>query len=204
MSDFIVRDTSRGTDRPCDTRAEAEETRDDMIALGADPGDIEIETADDMERANVTDDGDVVVQGGTSDDEVDADVVDMTDDDGDGYDLPDDPPVDTDPLVWMPDEFQDEIDGTIAINRKGFEVLAHHYDIQTQTDMVERTEEIVVHKATAETADGLVYTAYGEAHASEDTPTQLVRLSDTRAYKRAVSRATGVGLVAVAELQNEL
>lgn len=122
--------------------------------------------------------------------------------------LPDKPPVDTDPLTWIPDEFQDTIDGTVAINRKGFEVLAQHYGIATRTDMVvsptETGGEVVVHKATAETDDGRVYTAYGEAHASEDDSHQLVRMSDTRAYKRAVSRATGVGMVAVEELKSEL
>jgi len=118
--------------------------------------------------------------------------------------LPDKPPVDTDPLAWIPSEFQDEIDGTIAINRKGFEVLAHHYNISCETDMVKYSDETVIHKAEARTEEGTVYTAYGEAHAEEDKSTQLVRLSDTRAFKRAVSRATGIGMVAVEELKNEL
>ncbi len=127
----------------------------------------------------------------------------------DEYDLPENgPSVDEDPLMWMPDEFTDTIDGTTAINRKGFEVLAHHYDISATTDMVvsptETGGEMVVHKATAVDEDGTEYTAYGEAHKSNDTPHQIVRMSDTRAYKRVLSRATGVGMVAVEELQNEL
>ena len=125
------------------------------------------------------------------------------------YDLPEGgPSVDEDPLVWMPDEFTDSIDGTTAINRKGFEVLAHHYDISATTEMVvsptETGGEMVVHKATAVDADGDEYSAYGEAHKGTDTNHQMVRMSDTRAYKRAVSRATGVGMIAVEELQNEL
>ena len=186
---FTVRDTSRDTERTCNTRAEAEETKQDMIQLGATPEDLEIIPPKESD-------------GG----EVDAEIVDMTEGEEpeSAYDLPDKPPVGTDPLNWIPEEFQDTIDGTVAINRKGFEVLAHHYNVACQTELVERDSETVIHKATATTDTGEVYTAYGEAHSSEDKDEQLVRLSDTRAFKRAVSRATGVGMVAVSELQNEL
>lgn len=64
--------------------------------------------------------------------------------------------------------------------------------------------EYVVHKATVWDADGDEYSAYGEAHASDNGVENIVRMSDTRAYKRAVSRATGVGTVAIEELQGEL
>jgi len=60
-----------------------------------------------------------------------------------------------------------------------------------------------VHRAVARNADGVEYTAYGEAYRDEEG-TDMVRMSDTRAYKRAVSRATGTGMIAVEELQNEL
>lgn len=187
MSEFIVRDTNRETERPCDSMAEAEETKDDMVALGATPEDIEIETPEDAggeSNANTPQPSPMV--------------------DVDESNLPDEPPVDTDPLEWIPSEFQDTIDGSIAINRKGFEVLAHHYNISCETDMVENSDETVIHKAEARTDDGTIYTAYGEAHSAEDKDTQLVRLSDTRAFKRAVSRATGIGMVAVSEIKNEL
>jgi len=108
----------------------------------------------------------------------------------------------------MPDEFTDVVDGTVTINRKGFEVLAHHYDVSGGTEMVvspvDTDMEYVVHKATVTDADGETYEAYGEAHASDNGAENIVRMSDTRAYKRAVSRATGVGTVAIEELQNEL
>lgn len=125
------------------------------------------------------------------------------------YDLPDDgPSVDEDPLVWMPDEFTDTVDGTVTINRKGFEVLAHHYDVSGGTDMVvspvDTDMEYAAHKATVTDADGNKYTAYGEAHATDNGEENIVRMSDTRAYKRAVSRATGVGTIAIEELQNDL
>jgi len=123
--------------------------------------------------------------------------------------LPDEgPSVDEDPLVWMPDEFTDTVDGTVSINRKGYEVIAHHYDIQCDTDMVvsplESDYEVVIHKAVATDSDGDTYSAYGEAHTSDVDTDVMVRMSCTRAYKRAVSRASGVGMVAVEELQGSL
>jgi hypothetical protein len=196
MSNVILKDTNNGNERTFDTVAEAEEQMSKLVGLGADPNDLEITTPDD----DATPDGgeNIVTDASES---VDADVVDHTDA---ADDLPDEPPVDTDPLTWIPDEFQDRIDGSIAINRKGFEILAHHYDISCETELVEWSPETVIHKATARTDCGTVYTAYGEAHASEDADHQLVRLSDTRAFKRAVSRATGIGMIAVEELQNQL
>jgi hypothetical protein len=108
----------------------------------------------------------------------------------------------------MPDEFTDTVDGTVTINRKGYEVLAHHYNVSGGTKLVvspvETEMQYCVHKATVTDADGDEYTAYGEAHADDNGAENIVRMSDTRAYKRAVSRATGVGTVAIEELQNEL
>lgn len=119
--------------------------------------------------------------------------------------LPDEgPSVDEDPLVWMPDEFTDTIDGTVAINRKGFEVLAHHYSIQCVTELCDplTNGNRVVFKATATDADGDTYTAFGSASVARgDDEGLVVEMADTRAYKRAISRATGVGMVAVEELQ---
>lgn len=117
--------------------------------------------------------------------------------------------VSDDPLSWMPGHFIDEIDGTPAINRKGFEVLAHHYDISTTADLEvppeEADHEYVRVKARAETEDGRVAEAYGSAHVDRgDDPELLLEMADTRARKRALSIATGVGVVAVAEMKNEV
>ena len=191
MSVTLV-DHGRDNERTFDDIAEAKSKKADLADMdGVDPDDLEI------------------VQDNQSDDSPDEtvnspDIVEADTDQGPVDDLPDNQPIGEDPLQWIPDEFQDRIDGTIAINRKGFEVLAHHYDISCTTDMVERTDDLVIHKAIAITDDGVEYSAYGEAHASEDNQSQLVRISDTRAYKRAISRATGVGVIAIEELKNEL
>lgn len=119
------------------------------------------------------------------------------------------PSVDTDPLTWMPSEFTDTIDGTVAINRKGYEVMAQHYGIGTSSKCMvgpEQTDfEFCRVQATATTADGVEYQAHGSASTERgDDAYLLLEMADTRARKRAVAQATGVGMVAVEELQNEL
>jgi hypothetical protein len=107
----------------------------------------------------------------------------------------------------MPDEFTDTIDGTVAINRKGFEVLAHHYNISCETEVSEplTTDDRVVFKATATDADGDVYTAFGSGGPERgDSGRPTIEMADTRAYKRAISRASGVGTVAIEELQDQI
>lgn len=188
MSDgFTVTTQCDTPDKTVDSRSDAKSAVDTHVALCEDCGD-----------------DDVGITAGDGGPEVvaESDPVDTQDD----YDLPDDgPSVDEDPLVWMPDEFTDTIDGTVAINRKGFEVLAHHYSIQCETELCESltNKGRVAFKATATDADGDTYTAFGSA--SEDRGDErglFVEMADTRAYKRAVSRATGVGMVAVDELQS--
>lgn len=114
-----------------------------------------------------------------------------------------------DPLTWMPGDFVDEIDGTPAVNRKGFEVLSHFYDISVSADLQvapdENGHEYARVKATAETPDGRTCEAFGSAHVERgDDETLLLEMADTRARKRALSIATGVGAVAVEELKNEV
>ena len=173
-----------GSSRTVETRSEAEDVKQDMEQLGMD---VEI-------QSKASDGGTEVVP-----DETDS-----------ASTLPDDgPSVDEDPLTWMPEEFTDVIDGTVSINRKGYEVMAHHYDISTNCTCVvgpEQTDfEFCRMQATATDADGNTYTAHGSAHVGRgDEKVLLLEMADTRARKRAVAQATGVGMVAVEELQNSL
>jgi len=121
----------------------------------------------------------------------------------------DDRDVGTDPLKWMPGEFVDEIDGTQAINRRGFEVLAHFYNVEVRTDIQVPPEdtghEYCRVEATAVTADGREVNAHGSAHVDRgDDSYLLLEMAETRARKRSLSIATGSGAVAVSELQNEV
>ncbi len=106
----------------------------------------------------------------------------------------------------MPGDFIDYIDGSPAINKKGYAVLAHHYNISVATQLrVSPTEtgfEYAEAHAVASTEDGRTYEAHGSAHVDRgDDKTLLVEMADTRAAKRALSLATGVGMVAVEELK---
>lgn len=212
MSEFILRDKDTGDAKEFDTRAEAEEKKNDMIQLGIPEEQLEIEAstgatevADGGLSEQTQEDIEVSREQIANDEATELSEVEPANE----YNLPDEgPSVDEDPLVWMPDEFTDVVDGTVTINRKGFEVLAHHYDVSGGTEMVvspvETDMQYSVHKATVTDSEGNEYTAYGEAHATDNGEENIVRMSDTRAYKRAVSRATGVGTVAIEELQNEL
>jgi hypothetical protein len=101
----------------------------------------------------------------------------------------------------------DTIDGSPAINRKGFEVLSHFYEVDVSADL-QVTPEDTGHeyarvKATAE-IDGRTVEAFGSAHVDRgDDSYLLLEMADTRARKRALSIATGAGAVAVEELKNE-
>jgi hypothetical protein len=123
------------------------------------------------------------------------------------HDLPE-RDVGTDPLEWLPAEFKDNIQGADCVNRKGFEVLAHFYDVDVESDLEVPPEdtdhEYCRVKATATTAEGRVCEAYGSAHVDrDDDATLLLELAGTRARKRALSIATGTGAVAVAELRSQ-
>jgi len=120
----------------------------------------------------------------------------------------DDRDVGTDPLTWMPGEFVDTIDGSQAINRKGFEVLRYFYDVSLSMEMeVDPNENDMTHcryKCVAE-MDGQAVEAWGTSHVDRgDDPWLLVEMAATRSRKRAISIATGAGAVAVAELRNEV
>lgn len=111
-----------------------------------------------------------------------------------------------DPLTWMPSDFIDQIDGTPAINRKGFEVLSHFYRVGVSVDLEvppeETDHEYARVKATATTREGRECQAFGSAHVDRgDDADLLLEMADTRARKRALSIATGVGAVAVEELR---
>jgi hypothetical protein len=190
--EWTVRDRENDNERAFDSRAGAEDAIEDLESLGVDAE---------------------LVPPGRSDGGTEPAVVEVEDPDAEpvpeeDMELPD-RSVAEDPLNWVPGEFVDEIDGTQAINRKGFEVLSHFYDVDVHVDLEVPPEETDFEycrvKATAVTAEGRECEAYGSAHVDRgDDPELLLEMADTRARKRALSIATGVGAVAVAELRNEV
>lgn len=121
-------------------------------------------------------------------------------------DLSASPPVDEDPLTWMPDHFVDTIEDEPAINRKGYAVLAEHYDISVTTESLtipsESDWEYAEFRVVATTPDGREYTGFGSAHIERsDDKVVLGEMAETRAEKRATASATGVGMTAVSEMK---
>jgi len=114
------------------------------------------------------------------------------------------------PLDWLPDTFVDNVRGTNAINRKGYAVLAQHNNISVVAEPIVRAAEsdftTAEFRAIATTKDGCEYSGFGTAHIDRDTrgggddPYLLNELAETRAIKRALSYATGVGMVSSEEL----
>jgi hypothetical protein len=116
-----------------------------------------------------------------------------------------------DPLSVMPSHFVDRIQGTPVINRKGYAVLAEHYGIEVVAEPVTlpgATDHTYAEfRAIATTEDGTEYSGFGSAHVDRqdgDDPYLLAELAETRAMKRAVAWATGVGMTAKAEMENTL
>jgi len=109
----------------------------------------------------------------------------------------------------LPGHYVDHIEGSPAINRKGYAVLSQFYDINVVSDVVVGPEETDFEycrcKATAYDANGNEYRAHGSAHVERgDDKELLLEMADTRATKRVLALSTGVGAVAVEELKNEL
>jgi hypothetical protein len=116
-----------------------------------------------------------------------------------------------DPLSVMPGHFVDTIQGTPTINRKGYAVLAEHFNISVVATAVtlpgETDFEYAEFRALATTEDGQEYSGFGSAHVDRqdgDDPHLLAELAETRAMKRAVAWATGVGMTAQEEMENSL
>lgn len=125
--------------------------------------------------------------------------------------LPDEPRIDEDPLNYLPGHFVDSIQGTPAINRKGYAVLAAHYGIGVKAEPVVRASdtefEYAEFTAIATTEDGVEYSGFGSAHVDRDDGDDkylLNELAETRACKRALALATGVGVVSAEEMMNSL
>ena len=198
---WVVRDVERGNERAVASKQEAEEIKQNLLELDADEEDIEIVPPGAQSAEATTDGGQ-------------AQTVEVVEADADETSLSEheqqlaERTVSEDPLTWMPGEFVDVIDGSQAINRRGFEVLGHFYDVDVASDLEVAPEETGHEycrvKATATTADGRECEAYGSAHTDRgDDSYLLLEMADTRARKRALSIATGVGAVAVEELRSE-
>jgi len=191
MGDWLIRDTDRGNEREADSRSDAEETKNDLVSLGANPKDIEIVPPGE------TDGGEV--------EPVDAEVIDHSPE-GDNA-MPDElakSPIDF--LTNVNADFVNTIKGTPAISKQGFR-FQREFEITTQSEVVQWIDDPLgcVVWARAELPSGYAAEAHGEGWQFEEdmSDKEFVRYADTRAKNRALSDLTSAGALAVEELQGD-
>lgn len=115
----------------------------------------------------------------------------------------------TDPLSILPGHMIDDIQGQPAVNKRGYAMIAERYGIEVSADVVQypwdNGDGRAVARATAVTDDGKEYSGWATASGDDgDMEDQLIELAETRSLKRAVSWASGVGIVSYQELAAEL
>jgi hypothetical protein len=205
MSQFIVRDTDRGNERPVKSRAEAEEVKADLEELGAD---VEIIPPNTGENQTASADGGPDVVETQADESPTENIEPDTEQFGDALaELGES--LETDPLDVLPGYMITHVDGKPSLNKRGVSVLAYHYDISVLDREVvayphENDFTTAVVEITVKDGDGREFVGVGESHVDETPKHQLLRMSETRAYKRAVIFATGTGIVGYQELMEEL
>lgn len=197
-SEFTVT-AACGTTRTFDNRQDAEDGMDTHAALCEEcgDGDVEITTGDGGSTPEVVDEPAPVEKAEppsteTTDDGLQALGDSLTDD----------------PLDVLPGYMITEVDGDPTLNKRGVSVLAFHYDVEVvdyevvayphDTDYTGSVVQFTVER------EGKQYVGHGEAHADEVDKSKLLRMAETRAYKRAVIFATGTGIVGYQEVMSEL
>jgi hypothetical protein len=193
---FILENSRSGKTREFETRAEAQDQRQQMIGLGVDPEDLEIKQA-----ANPRSDGGP-----------DVDIVDHTEpDEPETTEIINDPDkLSEDPIGWLEsinNSFVNTIKGTPAISKQGFRFIQAQFGITTEAEVVQWIDDPTgcIVWAKAELPDGQSAEAHGEGYLSETKvdDNEFVRYADTRAKNRAISDLTSAGALAVSELSGE-
>lgn len=206
VDDWQVYDPENDNVRAFDARSDAEDARDEMADLGIDvemypPGETPADGDAETDGGTAGDPGTPAAEAADPTTPAEADPVEQ---------VPDDPNLTDDPFAWMPGDFVDTIDGTPTINRRGYAALGRKFGISAPDITVHVGPEETDHsycrvQATVEDDEGRTYQNHGSASVERgDDPTLLLELAVTRGRKRALAGATGVGLIAVEELKNEL
>ncbi|MFB9806706.1 hypothetical protein ACFFQF_19415 [Haladaptatus pallidirubidus] len=122
--------------------------------------------------------------------------------------------VQMDPLDIVPEYMIDEVDGQPTINKRGYAVIARQFDIIVNSEAImtagQTDHQYAEFKASAwkkEDGPKHAYTGHGTARASENRngiEYNLNEMAETRAMKRAVAWASGIGILAWEEMRNHL
>ena len=203
MNDWKLTDEHSGKSRYFDSKSEAQEEKQDLESLVEGPLVIEkvSEGSESSQKPPQKTDG------GTT-----TDVVEAPQGPTDAPEpIPERKPgLAEDPVDWMPSHFVDSIQGVPTVNRKGYCVIAEQYGVSVTAEPVtlasETDFEYAEFQAIAE-KDGQEYSGFGSAHVDRmdgDDEFLLNELAETRAMKRAVAWATGMGITAIEEMKGEL
>jgi hypothetical protein len=193
---FILENSRSGKTREFETRAEAEDQKQQMVGLGVEPDDLATKKAE-----NPRSDGGPEV-----------DVVDHTEpNEPEATEIINDPDkLSEDPIGWLESintSFVNTIKGTPAISKQGFRFIQAQFGITTEADVVQWIDDPTgcIVWAKAELPDGQSAEAHGEGYLFETKvdDNEFVRYADTRAKNRAISDLTSAGALAVSELSGE-
>jgi len=194
MSEYkIIRDN--GDEKTFEDREKFEDTVDFLATEGVD---FETETPDDTAA-----DGGVEVVETSDTDPREPDVVE-SDTDVDPATLSKNP---IKFLRSVNSDFVNTIKGTPAISKAGFRFIQREFEITTESEVVQWSEDplgcVVWAKATL--PGGHSAEAHGEGYRFEAdvSDNEFVRYADSRAKNRALSDLTSAGALAVSELQEE-
>ena len=189
---FEIIDHRRDNVKTAETEEEAEERRNNIIGLGANPEDIEI-------RPKPSTDG------GTME------VQEPPPKEGEPAQNPPKDDIDAlveNPIDWLRsvnEDYVNVVKGTPAISKRGFRFIQSKFEISTQSELVEVVEDPlgVIVWAKAELPDGRSAEAHGEGWKSESSvdDNEFVRYADTRAKNRALADLTSSGALATEELK---
>ena len=204
MSTFTVI-TDCGKNKEFDTRREAEKGRDTHEALCEECGEENVRV-EGTTRSGVPNPATDSAESG------DPSSKRSTGPDSTSGELPERMPdsVRTDPLDIIPGYMIDEVEGQPTINKRGYAVIANRFDIIVRSEAIttagETDHEYAEFKATAwkkEDGPECGYTGHATARASEERrgmADNLNEMAETRAMKRAVAWASGIGILAWEEL----
>jgi len=110
-------------------------------------------------------------------------------------------------LERIDQDFTNTIKGKPAISKQGFRFIQREFQITTESEVVQWSEDPLgcVVWAKAELDNGYSAEAHGEGYQFESdvSNNEFVRYADTRAKNRAISDLTSAGALAVSELQGE-
>ena len=196
MSSWKVVDTKREKERTVSSRAEAEETKQDLIGIGATPEQLEIVPPKKSDGGTEGVEGsmvdDAIRQAETGSEATQSDIEKLVEN----------------PIDWLNeinDEYTNVVKGTPAISKRGFRFIQSKFEITTESKVVQWVDDPlgVIIWAKAELPDGRSAEAHGEGwqFESQVDDNEFVRYADTRAKNRALADLTSSGALATEELK---